>query len=61
MLYPPGDAPACAEKIVKLLNLPAAERDKIGGSAFERVSARYSWDKHCKDLDRIIRKRLNNK
>ena len=61
MLYPPGDASACAEKIVNLLQMTAAQRDKIGRSAFERVSERYSWDKHCKDLDRIIRKRLNNK
>jgi starch synthase len=61
MLYPPGDAAACAEKIVKLLKMPEAERQKAGKSAFERVSERYSWDKHCKDLDRIIRKRLNNK
>jgi starch synthase len=61
MLYPPGDAAACAEKIVKLLKLPATEREKLGRNAFERVSERYSWEKHCKDLDRIIRKRLNNK
>jgi starch synthase len=61
MLYPPGDAAACAEKIMTLLKMPSAQREKIGRGAFERVSERYSWDKHCKDLDRIIRKRLNNK
>jgi starch synthase len=61
LLYPPGDALALAERIKNLLDMPAAKREKIGKSAFKRVSAKYSWRKHCRDLDDIIRKRLKNK
>lgn len=61
LLYPPGDAFALAERIGKLLEMPAAKRKKIGGNALKRVSAKYSWRKHCRDLDDIIGKRLKNK
>lgn len=61
LLYPPGDCSALADRIKKLMNTPAGEREKIGHSGLKRVTEKYSWRKHCRDLDEIIKQRLKNK
>lgn len=53
-LYPEGDVPALADAIARLLaDLPAARQ--MGVRARARVVAHYSWQRHCVELERIMR------
>jgi glycosyltransferase involved in cell wall biosynthesis len=53
-LYPEGDLGALAAAIARVLADPAAAL-AMGNSARERVVARYSWQRHCEELERILR------
>lgn len=53
-LYPEGDVPALADAINRLLADPPAAR-RMGVRARERVVAHYSWQRHCVELERIMR------
>ncbi|NNJ09847.1 glycosyltransferase family 4 protein [Chloroflexales bacterium ZM16-3] len=52
-LYPEGDLVALAEAIARVLDDPAAAR-AMGVSARQRVVERYSWQRHCQELDGIL-------
>jgi glycosyltransferase involved in cell wall biosynthesis len=53
-LFPEGNTPALAEAIARLLADPAAAR-AMGRRARERVVADFSWQRHCEELERILR------
>lgn len=52
-LYPEGDVPALAAAIARLLADPAAAL-AMGRAARARVVERYSWERHCAELERIL-------
>jgi glycosyltransferase involved in cell wall biosynthesis len=52
-LFPEGDVAALAGAIARLLADPQAAH-AMGRRARERVVARYSWQRHCADLERIL-------
>ncbi len=52
-LYPEGDVPALADAIARVLADRAAAR-AMGDRARERVVERYSWQRHCQELERIL-------
>ena len=56
-LYPEGDVPALAAAIARVLERPAAAR-AMGDRARERVVAGYSWQRHCAELERILREMI---
>lgn len=53
-LVPEGDPSALARAIDELLTNNAS-RDAMSRSARERVVAHYSWQRHCEQLDDILR------
>ncbi|NTU84156.1 MAG: glycosyltransferase, partial [Chloroflexales bacterium] len=52
-LYPEGDVPALAAAVARLLDDPAAAC-AMGRAARARVAERYSWRRHCEELERIL-------
>ncbi|HXV61028.1 MAG TPA: glycosyltransferase family 4 protein [Vicinamibacteria bacterium] len=54
VLVPEGDVRALAEAITSLLESPERAR-AMGASARARVVERFSWQRHCCELDRILR------
>jgi starch synthase len=48
-----GDPAALAEAIVRLAS-DAALRQRLGASARTRVVERYSWARHCEQLERVL-------
>lgn len=54
-LFPEGDVPALAAAVARLLDDPAAAR-AMGRAARARVVERYSWRRHCAELEKILRK-----
>jgi glycosyltransferase involved in cell wall biosynthesis len=48
-----GDAAALAAAIVRLASDPAL-RQRLGASARARVVERYSWARHCEQLERVL-------
>jgi glycosyltransferase involved in cell wall biosynthesis len=50
-----ADPADLARGIARLAADPAA-RSRMGRAARERVAARYSWDRHCQELDRVLRR-----
>jgi glycosyltransferase involved in cell wall biosynthesis len=50
-----ADAADLAEKIARLAD-DALLRRRLGQSARERVVARYSWRRHCEQLDAVLRR-----
>ena len=48
-----GDPAALAEAIVRLAADPAL-RQRLGASARARVVERYSWARHCEQLERVL-------
>jgi glycosyltransferase involved in cell wall biosynthesis len=50
-----GDPSALAEAIVRLAE-DAALRQRLGASARARVVERYSWARHCEQLERVLRR-----
>ena len=42
LLYPPDDAPACADAVLRLLRAPAL-RDRLGAQAMARARAAWDW------------------
>jgi glycosyltransferase involved in cell wall biosynthesis len=52
---PEGDAPALAAAIERLADDPAL-RERLGRSARERAVARFSWAKHCEQLETVLRR-----
>jgi glycosyltransferase involved in cell wall biosynthesis len=59
LLYASGDVDALAERIATLARDGGA-RMRMGESGRQRVVANYSWEAHCKALDRIL-KRITTK
>ncbi len=53
-LFPEGDLPALAAAVARLLDEPAAAL-AMGRAARDRVVARYSWERHCVELERLLR------
>lgn len=51
-LFPEGDVAALAAAIQRLAANPAAART-MGMHARDRVVAQYSWEQHCKEIERI--------
>jgi glycosyltransferase involved in cell wall biosynthesis len=51
-LFHEGDVPGLAAAIARLLDDPAAARE-MGRRARARVVERYSWERHCAELERI--------
>jgi glycosyltransferase involved in cell wall biosynthesis len=47
------DAADLADKIARLAD-DAALRSRLGGAARERVVARYSWRRHCEQLEALL-------
>ncbi|HMQ31328.1 MAG TPA: glycosyltransferase [Chloroflexaceae bacterium] len=52
-LYPEGDVPALAAAVARLLDDPAAAL-AMGRAARARVVERFSWGRHCAELERIL-------
>lgn len=52
-LFPEGDVEALAAAIARVLADPAAAL-AMGAAARARVEARYSWQRHCAELERIL-------
>lgn len=52
-LFPEGDLPALADAIARVLADPAAAR-AMGHRARARVVERYSWQRHCAELEKIL-------
>ena len=50
--YPEGDIPALADAIRRVLEAP--HREAMGQQARERVVRDFSWQRHCRELDRIL-------
>ena len=50
-----GDAAALAAALVRLAD-DAALRRRLGASARERVVEKYSWARHCEQLERVLRR-----
>jgi glycosyltransferase involved in cell wall biosynthesis len=50
-----ADAADLAEKIARLADDPSLRR-RLGQSARERVVARYSWQKHCEQLEAVLQR-----
>jgi glycosyltransferase involved in cell wall biosynthesis len=50
-----ADAAALAEALERLADDPEL-RQRLGGSARERVVERYSWQRHCEQLERVLRR-----
>ncbi len=53
LLYPEGDVAALAAAIAHLLDHPADAR-AMGERGRERVTAHFSWARHCEELERIM-------
>lgn len=52
-LFPEGDVAGLAGSIARLLDDPAAAR-AMGRRGRARVAERYSWDRHCAELERLM-------
>ncbi|MBK9714223.1 MAG: glycosyltransferase family 4 protein [Kouleothrix sp.] len=52
-LFREGDVTGLAGAIARLLDDPAAARE-MGRRARARVAERYSWARHCQELERVI-------
>jgi glycosyltransferase involved in cell wall biosynthesis len=52
-LFAEGDVPSLAAAIARALADPAAAR-AMGAQARARVVARYSWERHCAELERLL-------
>ena len=55
LFFREGDDGALAERLVTLAE-DAALRARLGGSARERVVARYSWAAHCVQIEAVLRR-----
>ena len=53
LLYPAGDILALADRLSSLLADPSTSA-RMGASARQRVVAHYSWQEHCRSLERIM-------
>ena len=54
LLFAEGDIPGLAGAIARLLDEPSAAR-MLGQRARARVAERYSWARHCEELERVMR------
>ena len=54
LLYPEGDVAALAAALARLLDDRALARS-LGAAARQRVVERYSWQRHCAELEEILR------
>jgi alpha-maltose-1-phosphate synthase len=59
-LFREGDVSDLAATIARLLDDPSAAR-KTGLRARERVVERYSWERHCQDLERVMEQIIEKK
>lgn len=53
LLYPASDTTQLADRLTRLLSDPAACA-AMGASARQRIVAHYSWQEHCRALERIM-------
>ncbi len=53
LLFAEGDIPSMAGAIARVLDEPAAAR-LLGRRARARVVKRYSWARHCEELERVM-------
>jgi len=51
-LYPEGDIPALAAAIRRVVEAP--DRHEMGVRARERVVRDFSWQRHCRELERVL-------
>lgn len=58
LLYPEGDIAALATAIGRLLDQPAAAR-AMGEQGRARVTAHFSWERHCEELERVMTEMLS--
>lgn len=58
-LYPQGNIRELASRIESSLNVGRDVLKSMGTRGRAKVKKYYSWQKHCRDLDKIIRSRLN--
>jgi glycosyltransferase involved in cell wall biosynthesis len=58
LLYREGDSEGLVRAIEKLVDEPELAR-RLGASARERVTARYSWQVHCEQLEAVLRECVN--
>lgn len=49
----PGDAPGLARALERLAD-DAGSRTRMGASARQRVVERYSWARHCEQIERVL-------
>jgi len=56
LLFPPGDASACAEAIAQLISHPAETTERVE-RAFERASS-LSWESYLRATDAFIAESL---
>lgn len=57
LLYPEGDIAALAAAIARLLDQPAEAR-AMGEQGRARVTAHFSWERHCEELERVMTEML---
>jgi glycosyltransferase involved in cell wall biosynthesis len=55
LLFPTGDIDRLASALARLSG-DVGLRERLGGSARQRIVANYSWQAHCAALDGILRK-----
>jgi glycosyltransferase involved in cell wall biosynthesis len=55
LLFDEGDAGDLARVLLRLAGDPDLRR-RFGASARERVVERYSWERHCRQLDAVLRR-----
>lgn len=53
--FPEGDAAGLARVLERLAGEPAL-RARLGAQARDRVVSRYSWERHCEQLEAILRR-----
>jgi glycosyltransferase involved in cell wall biosynthesis len=58
LLYPEGDISALANAITYLLDHPGEAR-AMGVRGRERVTAHFSWARHCEELEQVMEETLN--
>ncbi|MBN2134716.1 MAG: glycosyltransferase family 4 protein [Acidobacteria bacterium] len=61
LLYRSGNSKELAKQLMRACEMKPVELKTMGASGRQKVEKKYSWQKHCRDLDDIIKKRLGLK